>query len=99
VEDGIVVVGGFHFGSDGFVVKVEGEDGRACSCSAVGQGEGGATGGVAALVAERLYALPPDPGVFHIEQLFDPSEVFARVAEHGIEAGLQGPPPPPRPWR
>ena len=40
---------------------------------------------LAALVAERLNASPPlDHGVFHIEQLFDPREVFAVAEGHSI---------------
>src|SRR5215212_9782007 len=54
-----------------------------------GNGEARATGIVAALVAERLCASPCEPGVFHIEQLFEPVEIFDRVEDRGLTAGLQ----------
>ncbi len=68
----------FHFGSDQFVVKVEGghnqEKGALHECSLSGNGEASITGAVAAKVAERLYTSSFASGVFHIEQLFDPLE-------------------------
>ncbi|HZB10953.1 MAG TPA: saccharopine dehydrogenase NADP-binding domain-containing protein [Rubrobacter sp.] len=76
-----------RFGSDGFAVvaEAEGKGGRRHSCRAWGRGEGRATGVLAALVAGRLNASPPlDHGVFHVEQLFDPLEVFADAEGHGI---------------
>lgn len=54
-----------------------------------GHGEGRATGIVAALVAERLCASPCEPGVFHIEQLFEPVELFGRVEDRGLTVDLQ----------
>jgi len=40
---------------------------------------------IAALVAARLNASPSlAHGVFHVEQLFDPREVFAYAERHGI---------------
>lgn len=80
-----------HFGSDGFaiVAEAEGKGGRRHSCSARGRGEGRATGVLAALVAGRLNASPSlDHGVFHVEQLFDPLEVFADAEGHGISFDL-----------
>ena len=77
-----------HPGSDGFAVKAEahGPDGRSFACSVSGKGEARATGVVAALVAESLYAppTPPKPGVFHIEQLFEPTRFLGRVANHDL---------------
>ena len=81
------VLGRLRFGSDGFAVLAEagGKGGRRHSCSAWGRGEGHATGVVAALVARRLSTSPPlDHGVFHIEQLFEPREVFACAGRRGI---------------
>jgi hypothetical protein len=44
---------------------------------------------VAALVAERLNASPAlDHGVFHVDQLFDPPEVFAALKGHGISVDM-----------
>ena len=86
----VAFLGRLHFGSDGFAVaaEAEGKAGRH-SCSVWGRGEGRATGVVAALVAEILYDSPPQyPGVFHIDQLFDPLEFFASVAGHGISFEL-----------
>jgi saccharopine dehydrogenase (NAD+, L-lysine-forming) len=84
----------FRPGSDGFAGKVEAEGligGRPelYSCSIWGYGEGRTTGIVAALVAERLCASPSGPGVFHIEQLFEPVELFSRVEDLGFMVDLQ----------
>lgn len=86
----VAVLSQVHFGSDGFAVvaEAEGKGGRH-SCSAWGRGEGRATGVVAALVAERLYASPPPyHGVFHVDQLIDPLEFSAAVGERGISFDL-----------
>lgn len=83
----VAVLGRVRFGSDGFAVvaEAEGKGGRRHSCSAWGRGEGRATGVVAALITERLLASPSlEYGVFHIEQLFDPAEVFAAIEGQGI---------------
>jgi len=68
----------FRFGSDQFVVKVEAgnnrKQGALYECSISGNGEGNITGLVAAKVAEKLYMSLFSPGVFHIEQLFNPLE-------------------------
>jgi saccharopine dehydrogenase (NAD+, L-lysine-forming) len=84
----------FRVGSDGFAVKVEaegsiGERPERYSCSIRGRGEGRATGIVATLVAERLCDSPCEPGVFHIEQLFEPAEVFGRVEDLGLTVDLR----------
>jgi hypothetical protein len=83
----------FRPGSDGFAVKVEaegliGERPELYSCSIWGYGEGRTTGIVAALVAESLFASPSGPGVFHIEQLFEPVELFGRVEDLGLSVDL-----------
>lgn len=49
-----------------------------------GRREGYATGVVAALVAERVYTSTLDRGIFHIEQLFEPSPFLKRVAGYGF---------------
>ncbi|CAA9456471.1 MAG: hypothetical protein AVDCRST_MAG02-2348 [uncultured Rubrobacteraceae bacterium] len=75
-------------GSDGFAIKAEarGPDGRSFACSVGGKGEARATGVVAALAAESLYAppTPPRPGVLHIEQFFEPVRFLGRVADHDL---------------
>lgn len=82
-----------HLGSDAFVVNVS-ADGSidqtalTLSCSIAGRQEGYATGIVAALIAERLYTSACRSGIFHIEQLFDPLPMFARIARHGFEVNL-----------
>jgi saccharopine dehydrogenase (NAD+, L-lysine forming) len=89
-EASVAFLSRLHFGSDGFAVAAEAEgEARRHACSAWGRGEGRATGVVAALVAERLYASPPQyHGVFHVDQLFDPLEFFAAVEERGISFDL-----------
>ena len=82
-------------GTDGFAIKVEAEGlagafPRTYACSISGREEGRATGIVAALVAERLYASSCRPGVYHIEQLFDPLAVSGTVSAHGFEVELGG---------
>lgn len=84
-------------GSDEFVVKaearglVDGEEGARASALS-GRREAEATGAVAAVVAERLYeGAVPDHGVFHIEQVFEPQEVFARLAAEGFDLHLDVP--------
>jgi saccharopine dehydrogenase-like NADP-dependent oxidoreductase len=95
VRDALVaLLSRFRVGSDGFAVKVEaeglnGERPELYSCSIRGRGEGHATGIVAALVAERLCDSPCEPGVFHIEQLFEPVEVFGRVEDLGLTVELR----------
>jgi saccharopine dehydrogenase (NAD+, L-lysine-forming) len=82
----------FRMGSDGFAVKVEAEGmgGGTYSCSAWGRGEARATGVVAARVAERLLTSPSlERGVFHTEQLFEPTELFDQMEVLGITVNLQ----------
>jgi len=79
-------------GSDGFEVKAEaeGREGGIYSCSARGRGEARTTGIVAAFVVERLLTSPSlERGVFHIEQLFEPVELFGRMKELGLKVNLK----------
>lgn len=47
---------------------------------------------MAAMVAERLYeGAALAPGVFHIEQVFEPREAFARLESEGFEVHLAAP--------
>src|SRR5687767_10834841 len=90
----VAILSRFHPGSDGFALEVQAEGligGRPglYSCSIRGHGEGRATGIVAALVAERLCSSPGEPGVFHIEQLFEPVELLGRVQDLGLTVDLQ----------
>lgn len=80
-----------RWGSDEFVVKVEarglvgGEEGL-CACTLSGRREAEATGVMAAMMAEQLYeGAALDPGVFHIEQVFEPLEAFARLESEGFD--------------
>lgn len=78
-----------HFGSDMFAVKVEaygtvGGQKKFYGCSASGNGEGRATSFVTAEVASNLYTATFPPGVFHIEQLFDPIELIAKLRDKGL---------------
>ena len=93
VQDTLVgLLGRFHLGSDGFAVKAEAEgaDGSSFACSASGHGEARATGVVAALVAESLYASPSPlrAGVSHVEQLFAPEEFLGRLSGQGLKVSL-----------
>ena len=57
-----------------------------------GRGEAEATGAVAAMVAEHLYeGALPDSGVFHVEQVVEPGEVFARLEDDGFDLHLDVP--------
>ena len=82
-----------HLGSDAFVVNVK-ADGSidqialTLSCSIGGRQEGYITGIVAALVAKQVYTSACRSGIFHIEQLFDPLAMFARIARYGFEVNL-----------
>lgn len=89
--------GSLRWGSDEFVVQavarglLNGENGvRASALS--GRGEAEATGAVAAMVAEHLYeGALPDSGVFHVEQVIEPGEVFARLEDDGFDLHLDVP--------
>jgi saccharopine dehydrogenase-like NADP-dependent oxidoreductase len=78
----------FHFGSDQFVLKVEAgsnrKQGLLYECSVSGNGQGINTGLVAAKVAEKLYTSSFAPGVFQIEQLFDPLEFIESLNNNGL---------------
>jgi len=79
----------FQFGSDKFIIKVEAginpEQGALYECSVSGNGEACFTGLVAAKVAEALYTASFAPGVFHIEQLFDPITFIENIAGADLE--------------
>jgi saccharopine dehydrogenase-like NADP-dependent oxidoreductase len=73
-----------QFGSDMFVMKVDAQgtaNGREAfyECSASGYGEGSGTALIASEVARSLFSRSFTPGVFHIEQLFDPAEIFSKL--------------------
>jgi saccharopine dehydrogenase-like NADP-dependent oxidoreductase len=78
----------FKFGSDQFVLKVEAgsnrEQGALYECSISGNGEGNFTGLVTAKVAEKLYTSTFAPGVFHIEQLFNPLEFIESLKNNDL---------------
>jgi saccharopine dehydrogenase-like NADP-dependent oxidoreductase len=77
-QDGLVkLLSMFQFGSDQFVVQVDVQgivDGqpRAAAYAVSGNNEGRMTGLAAAQAVERLVTADFPPGVFHIEQLFEP---------------------------
>jgi saccharopine dehydrogenase (NAD+, L-lysine forming) len=75
-----------HFGSDIYVVKIDAE-GRetSCECAVSGHGEARCTALIASQVAARLFAGSFPPGVFHIEQLFDPVQMIAVLEEKGMK--------------
>ena len=89
----VALFGRLHLGSDTFVINVS-ADGSidqtalTLSCSIAGRQEGYATGIVASLVAERVYTSACRSGIVHIEQLFDPLAMFARIARYGFEVNL-----------
>lgn len=76
----------FHFGSDIYVAKASAEgfvNNRAVryECSVHGQKEYFITGKVAAIVAKNIYTKEYRPGVFHIEELFQPMELIGELGE------------------
>lgn len=78
-----------HFGSDIFMMKVDahgmvrGKD-TFYECAVSGHGEGRGTALIASEVAASLYSAPFSPGVFHIEQLFDPTQMIAKLEDKGL---------------
>ena len=92
IREGLVrILNTFHFGSDRFAIKVDAmgvvhQRQASYDCSILGRGEGRTTGLVAAEVAQRLYSASFTPGVFHIEQLFDPVE-FIEATLHETTFG------------
>lgn len=79
-----------RWGSDAFVVQAEirglaGGEESLRTCALSGRREAHATGLTAALVAERLYAAPTrGPGIFHIEEVLVPREVFEVLETEGF---------------
>jgi saccharopine dehydrogenase-like NADP-dependent oxidoreductase len=79
-----------RFGSERFVVQVTARGtvngrSRMHSFAVSGDGQGRATGLVAAQVAERLLTADFPPGVFHIEQLFDPLAFIPELERKGLQ--------------
>ncbi len=75
-----------RFGSDEFILKIEGWNDRPqYECSLTGTGEGNATGTVAAWVTRELLESPRPPGVFHIEQLFDLKDFLNRPEARNLK--------------
>ena len=76
-----------NYGSELFAVKVSAgvdqENGYIYESSLFGIGEAQTTGLVAAKVAESLLTSSFPTGVFHIEELIDPLELFREL--NGIE--------------
>jgi saccharopine dehydrogenase (NAD+, L-lysine forming) len=78
-----------HFGSDQFVVQVDARglvDGRLCAgtYAVAGHGQARMTGLVAAQVVQQLMAAEFPPGVFHIEQLFEPLAFIDPLQSAGL---------------
>lgn len=78
-----------HFGSEKFAGLIEaGGEKDGCdqiqTYAIVGNGQSRATGLVAAQVVEQLHTTGFPPGVFHIEQLFEPLPFMRRLAGEGI---------------
>lgn len=79
----------FQFGSETFILKVEARDAIdeaiLYECTLAGEVEARGTGLVAAKVAEELARSPTPPGVFHMEQLFDPLEFLNSLGGYGLQ--------------
>lgn len=78
-----------HIGSDEFVIKVEAksdlnEQQGSYAFAVSGREEGRITGEIAAEVARRLVSTSFSPGMYHIEQLFEPHEFI-----NALDADLQ----------
>lgn len=78
-----------HLGSDIFVLKAEAYTGADAEqplfeCGVSGNGEGRATGIVAAKVALQGFDSAFQPGVFHLEQLIEPQSFFEELKEEGL---------------
>jgi saccharopine dehydrogenase-like NADP-dependent oxidoreductase len=84
-----------QIGSDEFTIKVEAKGKSPFSgqqdtyvAAISGREEGRCTGEVAAEVARRLYTGSFEPGVFHIEQLFEPFEFVGALEDYGVKLSL-----------
>ncbi|NNE66401.1 MAG: Saccharopine dehydrogenase [Pyrinomonadaceae bacterium] len=79
----------FRFGSERFAVKVSAgvseEEGYIYECALVGNGEAVITGLVTAEVARRIMHSSFSPGVFHIEELFDPLEFIESIGGYEVQ--------------
>lgn len=85
----------YQFGSDRFLIKVEASgfysnDQAVCEHWIDGYGEGHITGLVAAEVAKRLYLASSEPGVFHIEQLFETVDFIKELCkiDHRLKCSI-----------
>ncbi len=72
-----------HVGRDGFAVAVSA---GGVTCAFSGRRQSRATGVVAALLVDRLAALPH--GVWHVDQVVDPAPFLAEAAGHGFRLHL-----------
>ncbi|MEL6442167.1 MAG: saccharopine dehydrogenase NADP-binding domain-containing protein [Cyanobacteria bacterium J06621_8] len=79
----IAILRNLHFGSDCFIVQADlkNSSGGIYRYSIAGYGEAGATSIVAAETAKRLLQSSFSSGVFHIEQLFQSSELIQAICE------------------
>lgn len=78
-----------HVGSDRFVIKVDARgmvkhQPALYACALSGHGEARTTGLVAAEVAKRLYQSWFPAGVWHMEQVFEPLDVFETLRSDGV---------------
>lgn len=79
-----------HFGSDIFALKAEAyrhseDESPSFECALVGYGEGYATGMVAAKVASHVFKSSLSSGVFHMEQIVDPTAFLEEVEKEGLK--------------
>lgn len=88
----VKIVQTLHFGSDTFVVKVNSLGtvngvNLVYECAVSGHGEGQITAMVTSEVVASLFATPFShaSGVFHIEQLFNPNEMIAKLEHRGLK--------------
>jgi saccharopine dehydrogenase (NAD+, L-lysine forming) len=82
-----------RLGSDQFAVRVDvlGHKDQVPiigSGSASGRGEAQATGVITALVAEKVYTMSVQSGIFHSEQLFRPLEILRQLPGQAIRIAL-----------
>jgi saccharopine dehydrogenase-like NADP-dependent oxidoreductase len=79
-----------HFGSEIFVIQVDAQglvnaQPQALSLVVTGEREAHFTGLVVAQVADQLMKYNYPPGVFHVEQLFEPRSFITTLAEDGLQ--------------
>ncbi len=76
-----------QFGSDAYVIKVDSSGKKddkitEFKCSVIGRNQSEATGKVAAVITESIYIKKHPSGVYHIEQIFNSSDIIDRLSEH-----------------